>query len=164
MFSLISTLSVMPVSTMSVKRLYPCFPTLQKFHHPHLEKSSQYSPPPGKRNLPMQKIRLFAKPWLDQIFFKIHIAELIQSIFWQAWLIPQILLRDVDNLLFQGTMGMPDMPDHTQEKLHGHTVASMDTLLHAKAHFLPQIGFEIFKLKTMCNLTGREHYQLQLKN
>ena len=27
---------------------------------------------------------------------------------------------------------MPDMPEHTQEKLHFQTAASMDILLHAK--------------------------------
>ena len=29
-------------------------------------------------------------------------------------------------------MGMSDMPDHTQEKLHDQIAASMDILLHAK--------------------------------
>ena len=28
---------------------------------------------------------------------------------------------------------MPDMPDHTQEKLHDQPVASMDILSHAKS-------------------------------
>ena len=30
-------------------------------------------------------------------------------------------------------MGMTDMPEHTQEKLHYQTAASMDILLHAKS-------------------------------
>ena len=33
-----------------------------------------------------------------------------------------------------------------------------------KANFLPQIVFEISKFKKSCNLTGREHFQLQAKN
>ena len=58
-------------------------------------------------------------------------------------------------------MEMADMPDHTQEKLHDQTAASMDFLLHAKANFLPQINLEILKLS---DLIGREQFQLQLKN
>ena len=42
------------------------------------------------------------------------------------------LSRDIGDLLFQSTMGMPSMPDHTQEKLHYQIVAFMDILLHAK--------------------------------
>ena len=53
------------------------------------------------------------------------------------------------------------MPDHTQEKLHDQTAASMDFLLHAKVNFLPQINLEILKLS---DLIGREQFQLQLKN
>ena len=30
-------------------------------------------------------------------------------------------------------MTVPDMPDHTQEKLHDQIAASMDILLHAKS-------------------------------
>ena len=61
-------------------------------------------------------------------------------------------------------MGMPDMPDHSQEKLHDQNVASIDILLHAKSKFLHQIAFELLKLKKLCNLIGSENFQLQLKN
>ena len=33
-----------------------------------------------------------------------------------------------------------------------------------KVNFLPQIVFELLKFKKLCNLTGQEHFQLQLKN
>ena len=50
---------------------------------------------------------------------------------------------------------MTDMPEHTQEKLHYQTAASMDILLHAKSKFLPQIVLEISKFKKLCNLIGQ---------
>ena len=55
---------------------------------------------------------------------------------------------------------MPDMPDHTQEKLHDQIAACMDILLNAKASFLPQIVFEILKFKKLSNLIGLEYFQL----
>ena len=70
---------------------------------------------------------------MNQIFFKIHIADLHQNTFGQACLNPTTLSRDIGNLLFQSTMSMPGMPEHTQEKLHAQTVAFMDILLHAKS-------------------------------
>ena len=69
---------------------------------------------------------------MDRFFFKIHIADLFQSTFIQAWLNPATLSRDFRIFLFQSPVGMPGMPDNTQEKLHDQTIASMDALLHAK--------------------------------
>ena len=46
---------------------------------------------------------------------------------------PTTLSGDIGNLLFKSTMGMPDLPDHTQEKLHDQIAAFMDILLHAKS-------------------------------
>ena len=62
-------------------------------------------------------------------------------------------------------MSMPGMPDHTQGKLHVQTVAFMNILLHIKSkNFLPQIVFEVLKLKKLCNLIGREDSkQVQLQ-
>ena len=60
-------------------------------------------------------------------------------------------------------MGMSDMTDHTQEKLHDQVPASMDILLHAKS-FLPQLVLEILKFKKLCYPIGLEYFQLQLKN
>ena len=48
----------------------------------------------------------------DQIFFKIHIADLFQSTLKQAKL-NQKLSRNIGNLSFSNTMGMPGIPDHT---------------------------------------------------
>ena len=101
---------------------------------------------------------------MEQILFKIHIADLFQSTFGQTWLNPTILSGDIGNLLFQSTMDMPGMPDHTEQKLHDQIVASMDILLHAKSKLLPQIVFEILKFKKLYNLIGQEHFQLELKN
>ena len=70
---------------------------------------------------------------MEQILFKIHIADLFQSTFGQAWLNLTILSRDIGNLLFQSTMDVPGMPGHTQEKLHDQILAPMDILLHAKS-------------------------------
>ena len=60
-------------------------------------------------------------------------------------------------------MGMPKMPDHTQEKLHHQIAASIGILLHAKI-FLPQIVFEILKFKKLSIPISLEYFQLQLKN
>ena len=94
---------------------------------------------------------------MDQIFFKIHIADLFQSTFGQPWLNPTTLSRDIGDFLFQSTMGKPGMPDHTQEKLR-------DSYYMQKRNFLPQIAFEILTIKKLCNMIGGEHFQLQLKN
>ena len=59
---------------------------------------------------------------------------------------------------------MPDMPDHTQEKLHDQIAASMDIYYMQKANFLPQIVFVILKFKKLSNPIGLEYFQLQLKN
>ena len=96
---------------------------------------------------------------MNQFFFKIHIADLHQNTFGQASLNPTTLSRDIGNLLFQSTMSMPGIPDHTQEKLHAQTVAFIDILLHPKTNFLPQIVFEILKLKKLCNLIDQEHFK-----
>ena len=72
-------------------------------------------------------------PKKSRLHFKIHLADLFHSTFGQARLNPTTLSRDIADLLFQRTMGMPDMSGHTQEKLHDQTVASMDILLHAKS-------------------------------
>ena len=61
-------------------------------------------------------------------------------------------------------MGMPGKPDHTQEKLPDQTATSMDISYYMqKANFLPQIVFEILNFKKLRNVTGPEHFQLQLK-
>ena len=50
--------------------------------------------------------------------------------------IAQPFPRDICNLLFWRTLGMPGMPDQTQQILHDLTKASIDIYLHAKnAHF-----------------------------
>ena len=42
-------------------------------------------------------------------------------------------------------MGMPGKLDHTQEKLHKQTAASMDILFHTKSKLSTHIVFEILK-------------------
>ena len=76
----------------------------------------------------------------DQIFFKIHIADLFQSTLKQAKL-NQKLSRNTGNLLFSNTMGMPGIPDHTKEKIPYKTAASMNILLHAKWKLSTSNGF-----------------------
>ena len=44
---------------------------------------------------------------MDHLFFKIDIVDLSQSTIQQAWLNPTSLSQDIDDLLFQSTMGMP---------------------------------------------------------
>ena len=77
------------------------------------------------------------------IFFKIHISDLFQSTFGQAWLDLTTLSRDIGDLLFQSTMGMQGMPYHTQEKLRDQTVASWMSYYIQKSNFLPKTVFEI---------------------
>ena len=60
-------------------------------------------------------------------------------------------------------MGMPDIPDHTQEKLHDQIAVSMDILLYAKSKLSTSKVFEILKLK-LSNPIGLEYFQLQFKN
>ena len=54
------------------------------------------------------------------------------------------------------------MPDHTQIKPQGQTVAFMDILLHAKSKLSTSNDFG--DIKIVHNLIGLEHFQLQLKN
>ena len=43
-------------------------------------------------------------------------------------------------------MGMPDMPDHTQEKLLDQNAASIDILLHAKSKLSTSNSFWDIKI------------------
>ena len=95
------------------------------------------------------------------IFSKINITDLLRSTIQQAWLNPTTHSRNIGNLLFQSTMRMLGMPDHIQEKLHDQTAASTDILLDAKSKHFASNSFWDIKI---CNLTGWENFQLQLKN
>ena len=44
-------------------------------------------------------------------------------------------------------MGMPDIPDHTQEKLHDQIAVSMDILLYAKSKLSTSNSFWDIKIK-----------------
>ena len=59
---------------------------------------------------------------------------------------------------------MPDMPDHTQEKFMNKLQLPRISYYMQKENFLLQIVFEILKFKKLCNLTGLEYFDLQLKN
>ena len=59
---------------------------------------------------------------------------------------------------------MPDMPDHTQEKFMIKLQLPWISYYMQKANFLPQIAFEILKLKKLSNPIGLGYFQLQLKN
>ena len=63
----------------------------------------------------------------------IFFSKSILLIYFRANSKPTILSSDIGNLLFWSTMGMPGMPDLTQEKVQDRIAASMDILLHAKS-------------------------------
>ena len=83
-------------------------------------------------------------------FFKIRIAHLycwfILAHFWPSLTKSTTLSRDIGNILFQSTMGMPAMPDHTQEKFYDQTTASMDILLHGKSKISTSNSFRGIKI------------------
>ena len=64
--------------------------------------------------------------------------------------------------VISGYYGHAGMPDHTQIKPQGQTVAFMDILLHAKSKLSTSNDFG--DIKIVHNLIGLEHFQLQLKN
>ena len=62
---------------------------------------------------------------------------------------------------------MPDIPEHTQEKVHDQIAASMDILLHAKSKpstWNSISDIEIQKIIILSNPIGLEYFQLQLRN
>ena len=72
-------------------------------------------------------------------------------------------------------MDIPDILDHTQEKLHDQTVASMDhdqtvasmdILLHAKSKLSASNSFWDIKIQKIiqCLDMQSKHFQLQLKS
>ena len=58
------------------------------------------------------------------------------------------------------------MPDQTRQALHDLTKASMDSLTNymQKMNIIPQIVFEILKIKESCRMIGGEHFDLQTEN
>ena len=66
-------------------------------------------------------------------FFQNPYCWFILEHFWTSLTKPTTLSRDIGNLLFQSTMGMPDMPENTQENLHDQIAAFMGILLYAKS-------------------------------
>ena len=52
------------------------------------------------------------------VFFQNPHCSFILEHFWASLTKPTTLSRNIGNLLFHSFMGMPGMPDHTQEKLH----------------------------------------------
>ena len=70
----------------------------------------------------------------ELIFFSKCILLIISEQVWESLTKSNIAFqRYWRYLLLRSTMGMPGMPDHTQEKIHDQTVAYMDILLHAKS-------------------------------
>ena len=96
--------------------------------------------------------------WWINFSFKIHIADLFQSTFGQAWLDQQLLPAILAICYFRALWTCQAPNKNFMIKLQLLWVS----FYIQKANFLPQILFEISKSKKLWNLTGLECFQLQL--
>ena len=101
--------------------------------------------------------------WWINFFFKIHIADLFWSTFGQAWLnqqlFPEILAICYFRVLWACQTYLTTPKKNFMIKLQYPWIS----YYMQKANSLPQIVFEILKLK-LSNLIGLEYFQLQFKN
>ena len=95
-------------------------------------------------------------------FFQNPYCWFILEHFWTSLTKSTTLPGDINNFLFQSTMGMSGIPGNAKKNFMIKLQLPQISYYMPKANFLPQIVFEILKFKILFNSIGLECFQLQL--
>ena len=102
--------------------------------------------------------------WWIKVLYKTHIADLLRSTFGQAWLNQQFFSEILAICYFRALYACQTCLITSKKNFSVKLKLPWISFYMQKANLLPQKVVKILKFKKSCNVIGRQHFQLQLKN